>query len=119
MHDEDNCIFCKIIRKEIPKEIHYEDDEIIVFDDIKPNAPIHLLIVTKKHIPSVNDLKETDRGTMGSMFFVAKHMAEVKGVKDSGYRLVVNTGKDSDMVVHHIHMHLLGGKFLGGKMVVE
>ncbi len=104
------CTFCKIINKELPAEIHYEDDNMIVFEDINPSAPIHLLIVPKKHIVSVNEMEEEDRDIMGEMFFVARKVAEKLGVKRSGYSLAVNVEKGGGQIVFHIHMHFLCNK---------
>ncbi len=103
------CLFCKIVNKELPSEIVYEDKEILVFKDINPKAPVHLLIVPKKHIPSVNELKKEDKDLIGSLFLVAKNMAEKIGIKKTGYRLCFNVGKGAGQVVDHLHLHLLGG----------
>jgi histidine triad (HIT) family protein len=107
-----DCLFCKIAAKEIPSDIIFQDDRITVFKDINPAAPIHLLIIPNKHIPSVNDLDPEDEGLMGRLILAAKQMAELSGIKDSGYRLIVNNGPDAHQEIFHIHLHLLGG----GKM---
>jgi len=109
----DSCIFCSIINKESPATIEFEDEDVIAFWDIEPKAPTHILIVPKKHIPSITDLKEIDAPLIGKMVMVAKNLAEKKGISEDGYRLCINAGKHSGQVVDHIHMHLLGGKFLG------
>jgi len=104
------CIFCKIVDKEIKAGIVYEDDEIIAFKDINPKAPVHILIIPKSHIPSINDINETDYLVLGKMFGVAKKVAVDNGISESGYRLVVNCKRNAGQEVFHIHMHLLGGR---------
>lgn len=104
-----DCIFCKIIRGDIPSAKVYEDDKFIVFNDISPVYPVHALIVPKKHIASVNDVTAEDGQIFASMYTVAKEAAKKLGVESSGYRVTVNTGKDAGQVVHHFHAHLLGG----------
>jgi histidine triad (HIT) family protein len=105
-----NCIFCKIINKEIKSEIVYEDDDIIVFKDINPQAPIHLLMVPKKHIQSVNDLEVLDKEVIGHIFVVAKEIAKKFNVEKDGYRIVVNTGRNAGQAVFHTHFHFLAGR---------
>lgn len=111
-----DCIFCKIINKEIPSEVVYEDDYILAFNDIYPLAPVHILVIPKKHLISVNDLTEEDSGTIGRIFLIIKELAAKFGVADSGYRVVTNTGADGGQVVGHLHYHLLGGQELGKKI---
>jgi len=111
-----DCIFCKIINKEIPSQVVYEDEHILAFKDIYPLAPVHILIIPKKHLVSVNDLTEADTGTIGQIFLVIKKLAAELGVADSGYRVVTNTGSDGGQVVGHLHFHLLGGQELGKKI---
>ncbi len=103
-------IFLRIIRREIPAEIEYEDDEIIAIKDINPQAPVHILIIPKKHIRTLNDLSEEDIPLIGKMTLVAKQLAAQKGIADSGYRLVWNCNRDAGQTVFHIHLHLLGGR---------
>lgn len=109
----DNCIFCGIASKQSPAELEYEDSEIVAFGDISPKAPVHLLIVPKKHISSVTELTAEDALLIGKIVLVAKQLAVQKGISEDGYRLVMNAGKHSGQVVDHIHLHLLGGKILG------
>ena len=104
----EDCIFCKIIRKEISADIVYEDDNQIAFKDINPKAPVHLLIIPKKHISSVNDLEKGDVEVVGNLLFAAKSVAEKVGLKDKGYKLSINVGKGGGQEVFHIHIHLLG-----------
>lgn len=103
------CVFCKIIRKEVPADIIFEDGEIMAFNDIDPKAPIHVLVIPKKHIESVNSLKEEDKELIGKMVLVARDIARKKGVSESGYRLLLNTGRDAGQTVDHIHLHIIGG----------
>jgi len=103
-------IFGKIIKKEIPAEIVYEDDEVLAFKDIAPQAPVHILIIPKKEIPTSNDIADEDAPLIGKLFVVAKKLARDFGVADSGYRLVINCNKDAGQAVYHLHLHLLGGR---------
>ncbi len=102
------CLFCEIAAHKSPADIVYEDDDLAVFKDIHPHAPIHLLIVPKEHIESVNALNERNAGIVGKMVLTAKRMAELQGIQ-SGYRLLINTGLAGGQVVFHLHMHLMGG----------
>ncbi|MCS7151538.1 MAG: histidine triad nucleotide-binding protein [Endomicrobia bacterium] len=105
-----NCIFCRIINKEIPSEIVYEDDDIIVFKDINPQAPIHLLIVPKQHIESINNIDKDSISILGKVFYVAKEVSSKFAVSEEGYRIVVNTGKNAGQEVLHLHFHFLAGR---------
>ena len=107
-----NCVFCKIINKSLPSQILFEDGDLIVIKDIMPKAPLHLLVIPKKHIVGVNTLEAADEPLAGKMLFAAKEMANKSGVGESGYKLVFNVGKDGGQVVPHLHLHLLGGKKL-------
>jgi len=111
-----DCIFCQIIAGKIPGEILYQDEEVIAFRDIHPMAPTHLLIIPKKHIPSLTHLSETDLPVIGSMVEVANRLAEEEGISETGYRLVVNCGEEGGQLVHHLHMHLLGGRRLSNEL---
>lgn len=103
-------IFAKIIRKEIPADIVYEDEDILAFKDIAPQAPIHILLIPKKEIPTVNEITNEDIPIVGKLFFVAKKLAKEFGVDESGYRLVINCNRDAGQAVYHLHLHLLGGR---------
>ncbi len=103
-------IFSKIIRKEIPADIVYEDETVLAFRDISPQAPVHLLIVPKKLIPTVNDVDSEDEVTLGHMFVVAAKLAKEHDVDTNGYRLTVNCNSDGGQEVFHLHMHLMGGR---------
>lgn len=113
----EDCIFCKIIKREIPSQIIYEDDEIIAFKDIQPAAPIHILVIPKKHIPSLVELEKEDELLIGKIYTVINKIAKAQGVKEKGYRVIVNCGKDGGQEVGHLHFHLLAGKQLGEKIV--
>lgn len=113
----EDCIFCKIIKREIPSDIVYEDDEIIAFKDIQPAAPIHILVIPKKHIASLVELDKEDEILIGKIYTVINKIAEEQGVKEKGYRVIVNCGKDGGQEVGHLHFHLLAGKKLGEKIV--
>ncbi len=106
-----DCIFCKIVNKEILAEIVFEDDLVIAFPDVNPMTPIHILIIPKKHIESINQLTEgeEDEKIMGRLFLVAKKIAKEKEVDEKGYKLLIRTGKHGGQEVPHIHLHLLGG----------
>jgi histidine triad (HIT) family protein len=105
----ESCIFCKIANKEVEKEFLFENERIVAFEDISPKAPLHLLIVPKKHIPSLDQIGEEDKELMGEMILVAQKLAREKGVVERGYRLILNTGRDAGQTVDHLHLHLLGG----------
>ncbi len=104
-----DCLFCKIINGEIQSRFLYEDDDLVVFKDINPAAPVHLLIVPKKHIRSMNDIQEDDRLIISKLFMVAKIMAKEQGVNLSGYKLLFNVEKGGGQEIFHIHLHLIGG----------
>jgi len=106
-------IFSKIVRREIPADIVYQDERVTAFRDINPQAPTHILIVPNKPIPTVNDVTPEDEALLGHMFVVAAEVARQEGVAERGYRLLVNCGKDAGQVVFHLHMHLFGGRPLG------
>ncbi len=105
----EECIFCKIVDKKISSSIVYEDPEIVAFNDINPQAPVHIIIIPRKHIPTVIDLEENDAELIGKLFIVAKKLAKTKGIED-GYRLVINCNPGAGQSVFHIHLHLLGGR---------
>jgi histidine triad (HIT) family protein len=104
-----DCVFCQIIRGETPTEILYATEQLVVFRDLHPQAPVHLLIVPKKHIRSVNDLDAADAPVLGELFKAAREMAQRLGISGDGYRLFVNVERGGGQVVFHLHMHLIGG----------
>ncbi len=107
-------IFAKIIRKELPADIVYEDDEIIAFRDINPQAPVHLLIVPKVEIATVNDIRPEQAGLIGKLILTAQKLAADAGIADDGYRLVINCNRHGCQEVFHLHLHLIGGRQLRG-----
>ncbi len=107
-----DCIFCRIVNKEAAAEIVYEDEEIVAFKDLYPAAPVHLLIVPRRHIPALTDLEAGDTMLMGRLIAVATDLARAFNIDQSGYRIVINCGKEGGQLVCHLHLHLLGGKAL-------
>ncbi|MDZ7798638.1 MAG: histidine triad nucleotide-binding protein [Patescibacteria group bacterium] len=105
-----DCLFCKIIAGEMPSKIEYQDEEVIVFHDINPKAPVHLLILPKEHLKNINDFSEKEGSLGDKLFLTAKKMAKKMNVDKSGYRLVINNGLDAGQEINHLHIHLLGGK---------
>ena len=112
----ENCIFCKIIKKEIPASIVYEDNEIIAFRDVNPVAPVHILVIPKKHIESVIELKEEDELLIGKIYTVINKIVKQEQIDQKGFRAIVNCGEDGGQEVKHLHYHILGGKKLGTKI---
>jgi histidine triad (HIT) family protein len=110
---EKGSVFTKIINREAPADIVYEDDDIIAFVPLRPQAPVHFLIVPKKEIYTVNDIEKEDALVMGNLFLVAKKLAQEYEIAESGYRLSINTNEDSGQSVFHLHMHIMGGNTLG------
>jgi histidine triad (HIT) family protein len=108
----DDCIFCKIVNKQIPSRIVYEDDSILAFHDIDPKAPVHVLVIPKQHIPSINEVTQENSQVIAHIFATMPKIAQQLGIKDSGYRVVVNCGKDAGQAVNHLHYHVLGGRSL-------
>ena len=106
----ENCIFCKIIKKEIPAIILLDDPELIVIEDIKPQAPNHYLIIPKQHIPTINTTENTDQSLLGRLIITAKEIANIKQLSEFGYRLIFNVNPGGGQDVYHIHLHLLGGR---------
>ncbi len=106
---ENDCLFCKIVNNKIPTDFLYEDDVVVVFKDIHPQAPVHLLIVPKKHIRSINDLEEEDKKIVGHMAMIGRQMAKEQGVDQSGYKLLFNVEKGGGQMIFHLHQHLVGG----------
>ena len=109
---EEKSIFEMILDKEIESEIIYEDDEIFAINDINPVAPVHILVVPKKRINTINDLSEEDQNLVGKIVLVAKNLAKKNNISQSGYRLLWNTNKDAMQTIFHIHLHLIGGEKL-------
>ena len=112
-----NCIFCKIIAHEIPSDFLYEDDDVVVINDVSPQAPVHMLVLPKKHVESVAATSDADTELLGRMMRAAAKMAAARGVDQSGFRLIVNTGSDAAQSIRHLHLHVLGGKKMTEQMV--
>lgn len=108
----DDCIFCKIVKGEIPCRKVYEDDQVLAFDDIHPMAPVHVIIIPKNHIPTLMDVEVDGMDILNSLFTAAQIIAEVKDVDRTGFRTVINCNEEGGQIIFHLHMHLLGGKKL-------
>lgn len=112
----DNCIFCMIAEGKVPSRKVYEDDDILAFDDIAPQAPVHTLIIPKKHYKNMSD--EVDQAAMGTIFSAVPKIAEMKGLTKNGYRVIVNNGVDANQTVGHLHVHIMGGRAMAHGMVI-
>ncbi len=106
------CLFCKIVEKKIPARVVHEDGEVVAFEDINPQAPTHLLVIPRKHIPTLNDLTPADDALVGKVYRVAAKLAADRGIAAEGWRTVINTNRGAGQTVFHIHVHLLGGRAL-------
>jgi len=104
------CTFCRIISGELTGQIVYQDGETTAFRDIHPVAPTHILVVPNKHIESINKISPGDEGLVGHLIFVARQLASKEGIANSGYRLIINTGRDANQTIFHLHLHLIGGQ---------
>jgi histidine triad (HIT) family protein len=107
---EQDCLFCKIVAGEIPADIVWESDSALAFRDINPQAPTHVLVIPRRHIATINDLDDGDRGTIGDLFIAAKAIVAEEGLAEDGYRVVMNCNAAAGQTVFHIHLHLLGGR---------
>jgi histidine triad (HIT) family protein len=108
-----SCLFCRILAGDIPGKFLYQDDRLVVLQDINPQAPLHVLVIPRKHVATLNDLSQEDDGLMGEMLRRAAIVAREHGVGDSGYRAVFNCNREAGQTVFHIHLHVLGGRSLG------
>lgn len=106
------CLFCKIVEKKIPAKLVHEDEYTVAFDDINPQAPVHTLVIPKRHIPSIQDLGAGEDSLLARLLNCCTHVAALKGIQESGYRLVTNTGRDGGQTVFHLHFHVLGGRHM-------
>ena len=111
-----DCVFCKIVAGEVPADIRYQDEKVIAFPDINPLAPTHLLIIPRKHIPSLIEVSDGESSLIGDMARVANKLAKREGISEKGYRLVINCGRQGGQGVAHLHMHLLGGRQLSSAL---
>lgn len=108
-----DCIFCKIVKKEIPSKVVYEDEKVIAFHDINPQAPYHILVIPKKHLSTLLDLTEEDKDLIGHIYLVINRLAQDLGFAERGYRVVVNCKEEAGQTVFHLHFHLLAGRTMG------
>ena len=108
-----DCLFCKIVAGEIPADIVYESDTALAFRDINPQAPVHVLVIPRKHIATINDIAEDEQALVGSLYTAAREIAAAEGIADDGYRAVMNCNESAGQSVFHIHLHVLGGKPMG------
>ncbi|MFZ5515319.1 MAG: histidine triad nucleotide-binding protein [Candidatus Zhuqueibacterota bacterium] len=108
---DEKCIFCEIVQKKMPAKIAYESERVLAFHDIRPQAPVHILIIPREHIATLNDLTPENQMVMGEIFLVAKKLAAELGFAEKGYRTVFNCNRDAGQDVYHIHLHLLAGRF--------
>ena len=113
----EDCLFCKIIKGDIPSTKVYEDEFVYAFKDINPEAPVHILVVPKKHIKSINEIEDIDENLIGKIFLAIEKIAKEQGVAEQGYRVISNCGKDAGQTVMHLHFHILGGRKLGEKIL--
>ncbi|WP_411814519.1 histidine triad nucleotide-binding protein [Dehalococcoides mccartyi] len=111
-----SCIFCQIVKGEIPAQIVYKDEDLVAFKDINPQSPVHILIIPRRHIANLTELDEADSELAGKMILLAGKLVREMDISESGYRLVINSGREGGQVVNHLHLHLLGGRQLGGQL---
>ncbi len=108
--NQKTCVFCRILRREVPAKLVYENDQVLAFEDVNPVAPVHVLIIPKEHIGSINEISPLHDGLMGQMVTVAKEIARKQNIHETGFRLVINNGVDVGQSVFHLHMHVMGGR---------
>ncbi len=108
-----DCLFCKIVAGKIPAKLVYEDADVVAFDDIQPQAPVHVLVIPRKHVPTLNDLGPDDDALAGKLLRVAAQIARERGLADRGWRATVNVNRDAHQLVFHVHLHVLGGRAFG------
>lgn len=115
----EDCIFCKIAKKEIPSHVVYEDEHVIAFDDLHPVAPVHTLVIPKVHISNMMELTEDEFFILGKIHLAIQEVAKIKGVseKGKGFRVITNYGEDGGQTIHHLHYHVIGGRHLGPKII--
>lgn len=113
----EDCIFCKISKGEIPSEKVYEDEEVLAFKDIHPAAPIHILVIPKKHIAKVTDIMPEDEALVGKIYTVINKIAKEQGFAEDGFRIIINCGRDAGQEVMHLHFHILAGTKMGPKII--
>ena len=106
----ENCIFCKIIERQQPAKIVYEDDQVVALEDLRPQAPVHLLVIPRSHVPSLKEAEESDEPMLGHLFTVAAQLARERQLETQGYRTVINNGPGAGQTVYHLHVHVMGGR---------
>ncbi len=106
------CIFCEIAEKKIPAKIIYEDEFVMAFDDINPQAPLHILVIPKRHIPTILDINEEDNLLLGYLFQIANKIAKDKKIAERGFRLIINCNPEAGQTIYHLHLHILGGRLM-------
>jgi histidine triad (HIT) family protein len=106
------CIFCKIVARTIPAALVYEDEMVVAFDDVNPQAPTHTLVIPRKHVASIAELQDSEGELLGRLMLAGNKIAKLKGIADAGYRIVINTGAHGGQSVFHLHLHVLGGRHL-------
>jgi histidine triad (HIT) family protein len=109
----EDCIFCRIVAGEIPSEILYKDEHVTAFRDIEPMAPVHVLVIPNEHIASTNEVQEKHEPMLGRLLLAARRVADQEGISESGYRLTINTGRNANQLVPHVHLHVMGGRQFG------
>jgi histidine triad (HIT) family protein len=109
----DDCLFCKIADGRIPAKLVHQDEDTVAFEDLDPQAPVHLLVVPRRHVARVSELTPEDDAVMGKLYRVAASLARARGVAEGGFRVVMNTNADGGQVIFHVHLHLLGGRVMG------
>lgn len=107
-----DCLFCRVVAKTIPAKVVHEDDQTLAFDDIHPQAPVHTLVIPKRHVVSIQDLGESDQALLAQLLLTCRKVANAKGLADSGFRLVANTGRNGGQTVFHLHFHVMGGRHM-------
>lgn len=112
MSRDPGCIFCRIISRNLPSKIVFEDEKTLAIEDLNPQAPVHLLVMPKRHIPTLLDIKDEERDLMGMLFLAINRMAKERGISEKGYRVVINCGTAGGQSVYHLHLHLIGGKYM-------
>ncbi len=112
----EDCIFCKIVRGEIPSTVVYENDDVLAFEDINPMAPVHVVVIPKKHIATLMDVTGDEKDTMGSIISAVQEVAKIKEIDEKGFRMVINCNDEGGQLVFHLHVHVLGGKRLRDEM---
>ncbi len=105
-----DCLFCKIVNKEVPAKLVYEDELAVAFDDINPQAPVHLLVIPRRHIANLNEVRDDEKLLAGHLITVAGKLARERGIAESGYRVAINTNRDAQQSVFHLHLHVMGGR---------